>query len=446
MKNDDFLQRQDDSPAAPEGSLSPGEDGLSRDALISALKAERDINRLYLVLAHGRGLKGLVELADEFLQHPIAVCDSSYMIIESSASLQRISYGLGRNQSVTFLEGGEIESLRRLHIEEQIYKEGSAFLIRSEDHPDNNWIFCAIRIHNVMVGYVAVCLEADIEATEYELRITTALADACSVEMQKHDFFVTRSGLKYENFLVELLEGHFHDVNLISSRLELLDRKFCRYFCIIVFQCNEPHDSNIFNKRQMSILRNMYPNSMSVVYEDSIVLFINQEQMILFNEAFLSPIGDFARRNRMKAGFSQPFTDILRINAYYLQAKNTLRLGESWQPKKQLYFASELLPRYIFSKTDYMGLEIGIHHHLHILNGYDINNNTEFLLTMRTYLTHDRNATKAAEALHIHRSTFFYRIKKIEELLDISISDSGLMFLYELSFQVWDYLSGETAE
>ena len=43
--------------------------------------------------------------------------------------------------------------------------------------------------------------------------------------------------------------------------------------------------------------------------------------------------------------------------------------------------------------------------------------------------------------MHIHRSTFFYRIKKIEELLDMSITDSDLLFLYELSFKIWDYLS-----
>ena len=86
-----------------------------------------------------------------------------------------------------------------------------------------------------MAGYVAVCLESNIEATDYDLRITTVLADICAIEMQKHDFFVTRSGMKYENFLVDLLEGRFHDVNLISSRLELLDRKFCQFFCLVVF-------------------------------------------------------------------------------------------------------------------------------------------------------------------------------------------------------------------
>lgn len=239
---------------------------------------EEHINQLYQTLAHGRGIRGLVETADRFLKHPISVCDTSYNIIEASNSMRQMPYGMDFNQSRTFLNAEEIESLKRLQIEDRIYETKQAFFSRTADHPDNNWIFCAIRIQNVMAGYVAVCLEADVEATEYELRMTTALADACAIEMQKHDFFITRSGMKYENFLIDLLEGRFNDVNLISTRLELLDRKFCKFFCIIVFSCNEPHDNNIFNKRQMSILRQLYPNSLSVVYEDSIRPVYQSEQ------------------------------------------------------------------------------------------------------------------------------------------------------------------------
>lgn len=402
---------------------------------------EQHSNQLYRTLYNSHGLKNLVQTAERFLKHPISVCDTSYNIMEASARMKQMPYGLDHNQSRTFLKTEEIESLQRLQIEDKIYESSRAFLVRSADHPDSNWIFCAIRIQNVMVGYVAVCLEADVEATEYELRITTALADACAIEMQKHDFFITRSGMKYENFLIDLLEGRFNDINLISTRLELLDRKFCKFFCLVVLACNEPHDSNIFNKRQMSILRQIYPNSMSVVYQDAIVLFMNQDDPILMKEEFIRPLEDFARRNHMKAGISQPFADILRINSYYRQALNTLNLGESYDSEAILYFGSDLLPQFLFSKADYTGLEVGIHHHLHHLNDYDRKNHTEFVMTLRAYLQNDRNATKTAEALHIHRSTFFYRIKKIEELLDISITDSKLLFLYELSFKIWDYLS-----
>ena len=194
---------------------------------------------------------------------------------------------------------------------------------------------------------------------------------------------------------------------MISSRLELLDRRFCKFFCIAVLSCMEPHDSNLFNKQQMNALRAAYPNSMSVVYRDAVVLFLNQEDPINLSQDFTRKLAEFS----------------------------TLT-----QPDRLLHYATELLPQYLFRSSSYTGLEIGIHYHIRFLQGYDNDYHTEFITTLRAYLQNDRNATRTAEALHIHRSTFFYRIKKIEELLDISITDSHLLFLYELSFLIWDYL------
>ena len=216
--------------------------------------------------------------------------------------------------------------------------------------------------------------------------------------------------------------------------LELLDRKFGKFFCIAVLRCSELHDSDLFNKRQMSALRRDYPNSMSVVYRDAIVLFLNQDEPILLNEGHLAPLVEFARRNR-------PFSDILKINIHYQQTLNTLGIGEFHDPDSTVYHATDLLPQYLFSNCPYAGLEAGIHHHLFRLQDHDERYHTEFVHTLRTFLECDRNAAKSAEHLHLHRSTFFYRMKKMEELLDISLSDSKLLLLYELSFKIWDYLS-----
>lgn len=415
--------------------------GIVRELLEEESCLDEEIGRMYRMLSASGGLRQVVMAAERFLRSPISICDASYNMIEVSPMMQNIEYGISSVHSRLVLDSTEIESLKRLHIEDKIYENQQAFLVDTEDHPDNNWIFCAIRIHNVMAGYVAVCLPVGIKVRKSALRFTTALAGVCAVEMQKHEFFVTRTGMKYENFLVELLEGRFDDVNLISSRLELLDRKFCDFFCIAVLRCSEPHNSSLFNQRQMANLRRVYPNSMSVVYQDAIVLFLNQDEPIRLRDKFTEPLMEFARRNRMKVGLSQPFRDILKIKNYYQQTLNALDMGEVQWPEQILYPAWELLPQYLFSNCPYTGLEVGIHHHIFQLQDHDQRYHTEYVHTLRTYLKCDRNAAQAAQALHLHRSTFFYRIKKMEELLEISMADSGLLFLYELSFRIWDYLS-----
>lgn len=400
---------------------------------------EHQVQDMYSALYHGRSLTEVITLTEKFFQGPIGICDSSYNFIAMSEAMKHFPYGLSTSNGLAYLGDKEIESLKRNHFESMIYNERTAFCIHTPDYTENNtWAFCAIRIQNVMVGYVAVSLPH--KASSYELRLVTELANVCAIEMQKHDFFIERTGLKYENFMIDLLEGRFNDINIISERLQLLDRKFGKFFCLMILKCTEPHNSDLFNKRQISKLRSYYPNSMSVVYNDHIVLFLNQDVPISLDDKFTAKLQDFAELNHMHVGVSQPFVDILKIQAFYRQASNALILGESKGGSEDLFFAHELFPVYLFHNCDYTGLEVGIHHHIYHLQGYDQDFNTEFVATLRAYLDNDRNATKAAEALHIHRSTFFYRVKKIEELLDISFSDSKLMFLYELSFKAWDYL------
>lgn len=430
------------TPLGLTGDVPAGELYLTvRRLLDGEARLSEQINRMYRMLSVTGGLKAVVEAAEDYLHYPISVLDASYNMMETSPLMKKMNYGLKQVQSRLVLDEAEIESLKRLQIEEKIYENQQAFMVDTVDHPDSRWIFCAIRLQNVVAGYVAVCLPAGAEPGDWDLRFTTALAGVCSVEMQKHEFFVTRTGMKYENFLIELLEGRFDSVNTVSARLELLDRKFGKFFCIAVLRCSELHDSDLFNKRQMSALRRDYPNSMSVVYRDAIVLFLNQDEPILLNEGHLAPLVEFARRNHMKVGISRPFSDILKINIHYQQTLNTLGIGEFHDPDSTVYHATDLLPQYLFSNCPYAGLEAGIHHHLFRLQDHDERYHTEFVHTLRTFLECDRNAAKAAEHLHLHRSTFFYRMKKMEELLDISLSDSKLLLLYELSFKIWDYLS-----
>ncbi len=404
-------------------------------------RMQYEANALYHLLYRGRGIDELVDRAEQFLGRAVSVLDASYTMIAVSPLMKVMPFGVERSEAGYFLSPQEVESLRRLQIEQQIYQHTQAFCISTEDHPDTNWIFCAIRIQHVMSGYVAVCLPDLATATEHELRLTTIFADICAIQMQKHDFLVHRTGLQYETFFSDLIEGRFTSLPMIESRFRMLNRNLGKFFCIAVLYCAQPHNSELFNNHQMASLRKSYPGSVSVVYQNNIVLLLNQDQPVLLNEDTTAALARFARRNQLKVSLSQPFADILKINIFYEQAIHTLELSDLRSADQVLFFSTEALPNYLFSKCSYAELETGIHHHIFQLQDYDREYHTEFVATLRALLDNDRNAARAAEALHIHRSTFFYRIKKMEELLGISMTDSHLLFLYELSLKIWDYLS-----
>ena len=69
---------------------------------------------------------------------------------------------------------------------------------------------------------------------------------------------------------------------------------------------------------------------------------------------------------------------------------------------------------------------------------YDQENDTEYLNTLQTYIKKNRSAPAAAEALHIHKSTFFYRLEKMKSLFNIDVSNPDNMFAYEISLKILD--------
>ncbi|MCD8300646.1 MAG: helix-turn-helix domain-containing protein, partial [Clostridiales bacterium] len=400
------------------------------------LRLERESNELYRLLNTGEGLDGIARLAESFLDRAVDILDAGYTMLAVSPMMREMPFGIEEEGGGTFLSVNEVESLRRLRIENQIYQTNRAFFVQTEDHPDTNWIFCAIRIQHVMSGYVAVCLPGDAEGTDHELKLTSVVADVCAIEMQKHDYFDRRAGLQYETFLSDLLEGRFNSPGMVESRFKMLNRHLGKYFCLAVLYSVAPHNSEIFNERQVSNLRKKYPGSLSLVYRNNIVLLLNQDEPIFLKDELVAPLEEFAVHNQLKVSLSQPFSDILKINIFYEQAVHTLELAAVNNQDKHLYFSTRALPDYLFSKCSYEELETGIHYHIFRLQDNDREYHTEFIATLRAYFKNGRNATRAAEELHIHRSTFFYRMKKMEELLGVSLDDSERLFLYELSLRI----------
>lgn len=77
-----------------------------------------------------------------------------------------------------------------------------------------------------------------------------------------------------------------------------------------------------------------------------------------------------------------------------------------------------------------------IHPDLLYLQNYDRENNTEYMKTLKAYFLNNRNALNTSNYLHIHKSTFFYRIGKIADLTEFDPANAQILFSYEFSFRI----------
>ena len=198
-----------------------------------------------------------------------------------------------------------------------------------------------------MTGYVACADKA--EASEHELRPITAFPISAGLKCRSYEFFVQKTGLQYETFLTELLEGRFNDVNIIETRLKLLNRRFGKFFCLAILYCPEPQQQRPVQQTSMASLRQVYPNAMSVVYKNNIILLINQDTPVQLSPELTDPLEQFAERNHLKVSLKSAFARYPENLVFYHQALHTLELSDLQAPPDQTYcFLQHRCPAGIF--------------------------------------------------------------------------------------------------
>ena len=70
------------------------------------------------------------------------------------------------------------------------------------------------------------------------------------------------------------------------------------------------------------------------------------------------------------------------------------------------------------------------------LLAHDAEHNGDLVHTLRVYFALNGNASRAAEALFLHRNGLLYRLGRIEELLRVPLSDSEIRLALELALRM----------
>lgn len=391
-------------------------------------------NKLFSILYCGGEIKDYIMLAEEKLHNPILVLSASYRVIAASPDADFSSDSILTPDS-EYLHPDMSRLMQRHQILEHIYKSPKAFVF-SAPEGTQRWILCPIRIHATAVGFVWV-LEQYKNVEESECEIVDILAQAISIEMRKDRFFTGKTGLKYEYFMAELLENRIHDREVLNRRLIEINRKFYHFFRIMVLYMDNAQTNNISQIMQM--LREMLPNSMTTYHKDAIVLLFAEKAAVIDPE-LKERAREFLEPSSFYGGVSNCFTDLLSTHIYYKQAISLANYSKLRQTKEKIVLFDDTVVPHLLSERGQMELESLVSPLIKLLSQYDSEHNTKYIQTLRTYFECNRSANDTASALYLHRSTFFYRLGKIEEIINQPLSDGKLLFSLELSLQILDYI------
>ncbi|WKY42828.1 helix-turn-helix domain-containing protein [Eubacteriaceae bacterium ES2] len=148
----------------------------------------------------------------------------------------------------------------------------------------------------------------------------------------------------------------------------------------------------------------------------------------------------FIRDCNFRIGLSNSCRDFKQLRYYVRQAEIALNHGLLHDETVWCHQFSDCAFVYLLQEACHsMPVELLCAQELIFLKKYDEAKKTEYLATLKAYLNHQMNASQTAKALFIHQATMVYRLKRLQELINIDFSNADQMLFLHLSYKLLEY-------
>ncbi|MCL2124899.1 MAG: helix-turn-helix domain-containing protein [Oscillospiraceae bacterium] len=394
---------------------------------------------LLSAVAKARGLYSVVAVGYELLGNPIVVSDKSWKAIAIAAD-EKESEDKGYNEFLT--QGALSLDTVTFDIKDKLTNR----IERSEKpfrYQGANMKYARL-LGRILAGNRPVATVSVIEVnhpfSDKDFEIVEMLCDAVSAEMQKNKFLHYTRGLLYEELIVELLESGGDNANLVSERIKALGLGMKKFLYVITVDI-KGFDIEKFSLSYMrDYIEKMISGSKALIYNDYIVVVTSCSRENNLLEADTNTLDEFLREYNMRAGISRSFLRLEDMGEHYRQSLEALNIGMRMNTDECLYSYEDYAVYHIAKVcSQYAGLRQFCQPKLYELLEYDKEHNTSFTNSLYAYLKHSRNITETAKALHLHRNSMIYHLKRIEEILGFPLSESNTLLHIELSFRFMEY-------
>lgn len=254
-------------------------------------------------------------------------------------------------------------------------------------------------------------------------------------------FLTYSSALTGEDALASIFEKILKDRTAdymeMSRRLSVYGWNSQHTYLCLLLQLTYLNQQNLSTNAICQYIKQKFPQSVSLVLEGEIVTFFNLTLLEKDEEEVGSVLTYFIRDSYLKAGYSRCVKGHMYFRRQFVQARMALDVGSRNRPYVWIHHFDQVVLPYIMEQTTRrLPASMICHQNLLKLKAADEKNKSEYMKTLKTYLDENLSATRAAEELFIHRSTFLYRLEKIKEILQSDLDDPDEIFYLNFSFRL----------
>ncbi len=243
-------------------------------------------------------------------------------------------------------------------------------------------------------------------------------------------------------FLPERPEQNSVFMDLLTGRSELTKEQLWeylnrlgwaetdeKYVCVLT----EHYGNSLIYLRLIHQITQTFSQCYILEIEGMVVLVVNSTHLPI--EVLTAQLPRILSGSSVHIGISYPFQNMNHLPQHLEQAR--IALENALQKNIPMSFCSDCAISYtrnLIRKNQGVDLE---HPILRQIRRFDLKNGTQYYRTLQDYVMEERSVQRTAEALHIHKNTLLYRIRKMQELFPLYLSDREERMRLLLSFMLY---------
>ncbi|WP_294237537.1 PucR family transcriptional regulator [Pseudobutyrivibrio sp.] len=289
------------------------------------------------------------------------------------------------------------------------------------------------------LGYLKL-LEYNHPITDIEKEILGNLSNLIAILMSTSSIKYKFANSRVEAFLESLVERKTADASDIEERFSALNIRLLERLFIIAI---EPISKTELPVEQLYLLKRKLHNLLNrptvFIYQNRLIVLFDTSANTFEKDYNYAPLKSLLKEYKLQAGVSTQFTELSLVADEYLNAMSSLSLAKSIGLKDTfIFFSKHILDQLILTYSREHNIKYLVHPAIIQLDQIDKEKNSEYVMSLLSYIRYGQNLTNTAKELHIHHNTLKYRIAKIVEITNIDLTDYDLCYHLYLSGRVWE--------
>lgn len=257
------------------------------------------------------------------------------------------------------------------------------------------------------------------------LELVCAMVETALVGISGNE---ARESIGYSGLLVDAFEGRLVNSIELGNRMRALGCALKQRVRVIV---SAPR-KGCFNDRQahrlMGDVSNNFPFGKCVYHEGLLVFFASYDTGKGPNASDFRRFGVFLENSNLIAGVSEDCPRTVPLQELYQTARHALSIGRKAMADTSLFFFEECRPYYLYEVCSRDGdSDFYVHPSVRAVVCHDWESKVPLYPVLRCLALNWGNRTNAARELYMQRNTLQARIRDIESLCGIDLSDPAVI-------------------